>query len=58
MHALQAFQVGAEAAKMVTSAFPDEMELKYERMCLPFMLLHVNRYGLVGDMQCCAHSCA
>ena len=39
----QAVEVGAEAAKLVTAAFPDEMELKFERMCLPFMLLHVNR---------------
>lgn len=42
---LQALSVGAEAAKLVTAAFPAEMELKFERMCLPFMLLHVNRHA-------------
>jgi DNA polymerase delta subunit 1 len=33
------------AAAAVTAAFPAPMELKFERVCLPFVLLHVNRYA-------------
>jgi DNA polymerase elongation subunit (family B) len=35
--------LGHEAAKYVTSHFPEHMELKFERVAQPFMLLHVNR---------------
>ena len=39
----------AQAAKLVSEAFPPEMELKYEKTMCPFMLLHVNRYaGVCG----------
>ncbi len=36
-------QLGNEAAKFVSAAFPNPMELKFERVAQPFMLLHVNR---------------
>ncbi|KAK9805765.1 hypothetical protein WJX73_007272 [Symbiochloris irregularis] len=42
---LEALQIGAQAAKLVSAAFPEQMELKFEKMCMPFMLLHVNRYA-------------
>ncbi|KAK9810365.1 hypothetical protein WJX72_009511 [[Myrmecia] bisecta] len=41
----QAIQAGQAAAKVVSAAFPPEMEIKFERVCQPFMLLHVNRYA-------------
>jgi hypothetical protein len=28
----------------VSAAFPAVMDLKFERVCQPFMMLHVNRY--------------
>jgi len=36
-------RLGNEAAKFVSAAFPNPMELKFERIAQPFMLLHVNR---------------
>lgn len=39
----QALQIGARATRLISAAFPEQMELKFEKMCLPFMLLHVNR---------------
>ena len=39
----EAIQIGQMAAAQVSAVFPAEMELKYERICQPFMLLHVNR---------------
>jgi len=36
-------RLGNEAAKFVSVAFPNPMELKFERIAQPFMLLHVNR---------------
>ena len=39
-------QVGQVAGKLVSAAFPDVMDLKFERVCQPFMMLHVNRSGL------------
>jgi hypothetical protein len=33
----------------VTAQLPPPIELKYERVMCPFMLLHVNRWGLVSD---------
>ena len=41
--AVEAMRLGNEAAKFVSAAFPDPMELKFERVAQPFLLLHVNR---------------
>lgn len=41
--ARQAIAAGRLASKLVTAAFPPPMELKFERVCHPFLLLHVNR---------------
>ncbi len=43
MQAVEAMRLGNEAAKFVSEAFPRPMELKFERVAQPFMLLHVNR---------------
>lgn len=40
-----AIQAGHVAAEIVSKAFPDPMELKFERVCAPLILLHVNRYA-------------
>ena len=40
-----AIKTGHKAAQVVTAAFPPPMELKFERVCSPLMLLHVNRYA-------------
>jgi DNA polymerase delta subunit 1 len=40
-----AIQVAHLAAQVVSAAFPDPLEIKFERVCHPFMLLHVNRYA-------------
>ena len=37
-------QVGKLAGQLVSAAFPAVMDLKFERVCQPFMMLHVNRY--------------
>lgn len=39
----EAIGVGHAAAAHVTSSLPAPMELKFEKVCAPFMLLHVNR---------------
>ena len=36
-------QIGQVAGKLVSAAFPAVMDLKFERVCQPFMMLHVNR---------------
>lgn len=41
----EAIRVGHAAAAVVTAAFPPPIELKFERVCAPLMLLHVNRYA-------------
>ena len=41
--AAQAVDVGKQTAKLVSAAFPKPMELKFENVSSPFMLLHVNR---------------
>ena len=41
--AVQAIDVGKQLAKLVSAAFPKPMELKFENVSWPFMLLHVNR---------------
>lgn len=43
MQAVEAMRLGNKAANFVSAAFPDPMELKFERIAQPFMLLHVNR---------------
>lgn len=40
-----AIALGHRAAGIVTAAFPPPMELKFERVCAPLLLLHVNRYA-------------
>ena len=42
-NAAQAIDVGKQTAKLVSAAFPKPMELKFENVSWPFMLLHVNR---------------
>jgi DNA polymerase delta subunit 1 len=39
----QAVQLGHQAAALVTGSLPPPMELKYEKVMAPFLLLHVNR---------------
>ena len=39
----EAIRMAQRAAALVSSGFPDLMEIKFERVCRPFMLLHVNR---------------
>jgi len=39
----EAVLLGQQAAQLVSAQFPDPIELKYERVMAPFMLLHVNR---------------
>jgi hypothetical protein len=41
----QALQLGELAARLVSERFPDPMELKFEQVMRPFLLLHVNRYA-------------
>ena len=40
-----AIKMGIEASKLVSEYFPEPLQLKFERVCSPFMLLHVNRYA-------------
>lgn len=40
----EAIRLGQAAGRLVTAAFPPEMELKFEKVCQPFLLLHVNRW--------------
>ena len=35
--------MGKLAGQVVSAAFPPVMDLKFERVCQPFMMLHVNR---------------
>jgi hypothetical protein len=46
--AAEAVGLGQQAAQLVTKQLPPPIELKYERVMCPFMLLHVNRcdYGM------------
>lgn len=39
----EAIEMGQKAADQVSEVFPSAMSLKYERICQPFLLLHVNR---------------
>lgn len=39
----QAIALGRKAAAVVSARFPAAMELKFEAVCCPFLLLHVNR---------------
>ncbi|KFM28990.1 DNA polymerase delta catalytic subunit [Auxenochlorella protothecoides] len=41
----EAIEVGKRTAAIVSAAFPDPMELKFERVCNPLLLIHVNRYA-------------
>lgn len=43
--AAAAIDIGHMAGKVVSQAFPNPIELKFERVCQPFLLLHVNRYA-------------
>ena len=48
-------QVGRLAGELVSSAFPAVMDLKFERVCQPFMMLHVNRSAVpsqTSHLQC------
>ena len=40
----EAIGMAQEAARLVSDAFPKHLDIKYEKVCQPFMLLHVNRY--------------
>lgn len=43
---VQAVALGKQAARLVSQGwFSQPMELKYERVYCPFLLLHVNRYA-------------
>lgn len=39
--------LGRKAASVVSARFPAEMELKFEAICRPFLLLHVNRFAAI-----------
>ena len=39
----EAICMAQQAAALVSDGFPALMEIKFERVCRPFMLLHVNR---------------
>ena len=39
----EAISMAQEAARLVSDAFPKNLDIKYEKVCQPFMLLHVNR---------------
>lgn len=39
----EAIALGRKAAAVVSARFPPAMELKFEAVCCPFLLLHVNR---------------
>lgn len=57
MQAVEAMRLGNEAAKFVSAAFPRPMELKFERVAQPFLLLHVNRcpaYSLWFSVRSCS----
>jgi DNA polymerase elongation subunit (family B) len=41
----EAVLLGQQAAQLVTSQLPPPIELKYERVMSPFLLLHVNRWA-------------
>ena len=41
----EAMALGRNAASVVSARFPAEMELKFEAICRPFLLLHVNRFA-------------
>ena len=43
-----------EAAHLVSDAFPKNLDIKYEKVCQPFMLLHVNRWSSAGGY--CPHA--
>ena len=43
----EAMRLGHEAAAYVSGQFPPEMELKFEKVAQPFLLLHVNRCALL-----------
>ena len=40
-----AVRIGHKASKIVSSHFPDPLELRFERVAFPLLLLHVNRYA-------------
>lgn len=40
-----AVELGSSTAALVSAQFLDPIQLKYERVMCPFMLLHVNRYA-------------
>lgn len=39
----EAIKAAQLAATLVSDAFPPHTEMKFEKVCQPFMLLHVNR---------------
>ncbi len=44
----EAVVLGQQVAQLVSSQLPPPIELKYERVMAPFLLLHVNRYSHDG----------
>ncbi len=43
-----AMDLGVRLAALVTAELPSPIELKFERILCPFMLLHVNRCAIVN----------
>lgn len=43
----EAIPLAQQAASKVSDAFAAEVELKFERVCQPFILLHVNRQAFL-----------
>ena len=46
----EAIALGRKAAAVVSARFPAAMELKFEAVCCPFLLLHVNRPAPPGGL--------
>ena len=48
-----AIAAGNRAGELVSESLPDPLDLKFERVCWPFMMLHVNRWADCAPEACC-----
>ena len=49
----EAIAAGNRAGELVSKSLPDPLDLKFERVCWPFMMLHVNRWAASAPDACC-----
>ena len=49
----EAIAAGNRAGELVSESLPDPLDLKFERVCWPFMMLHVNRWAACAPEACC-----